>query len=541
MAPLVNAEPPAASWMGYPKLIFRSNPVNATLLDLLPKLVARATATASTTSTTTTTTPTSSPTPLSYPNEPAPPSASISTNGLHRHTLQARPFAHLSIFAYIAFGFVVLVVLAILSYLVYSCYHSAEMLGDARRWKRMPVEKGTWAGPGAGAGGKGAEVFDEKAGVGKKEAEADAEGDEGDSLEGDESMGAEKNGGGGLEREGGVEVIEPKDAVVPVPARRGLSIIGRGGPTKLKGLGFYIRKKSAELQNSQRKSMLARNTSQTSTPDSDSYPPTQSSSPSNSLETVPAPSITSPPVAHISAQSATYIGAFHLSHPPDTPPSPDPSDSQGNADARYRKATVTPPSPSPLKFRANDLTFFPSPPKSGSGAASPKGNGASNGLLSAQRQSPVRDNHGRSTIALAEYDASGVLAGEQEASIPTSNSARARAEMLWNDPKLSPVQDAFIRIPPAMPTSPPTINMTASTLATPPKRARSRRAGADTPSSSPLCTPNADRRAHGRRRAKAAAERFGGLVDGGGEGGEGTKIPRPVFVKKEEGGNRAGF
>ncbi|KDR74373.1 hypothetical protein GALMADRAFT_250252, partial [Galerina marginata CBS 339.88] len=53
-------------------------------------------------------------------------SAPAATNTRQVHTLEAKPFNHLSVWAYLAFAFIVLALVTVFAYLIYSCYHTAK-------------------------------------------------------------------------------------------------------------------------------------------------------------------------------------------------------------------------------------------------------------------------------------------------------------------------------------------------------------------------------------------------------------------------------
>lgn len=47
------------------------------------------------------------------------------------HTLEPKPFKHLSVWAYLAFAFIVLAVTTVIAYAIYSCYHSSRKKMEA--------------------------------------------------------------------------------------------------------------------------------------------------------------------------------------------------------------------------------------------------------------------------------------------------------------------------------------------------------------------------------------------------------------------------
>jgi hypothetical protein len=76
--------------------------------------------------------------------------ASLSSNlggeglGAPQHSVYATPLSRLSIWAYLAIAFVILALVAVISYTIYSCYHMAGL--------RVKLKTGTGAGVAAGAG-----------------------------------------------------------------------------------------------------------------------------------------------------------------------------------------------------------------------------------------------------------------------------------------------------------------------------------------------------------------------------------------------------
>ena len=79
----------------------------------------------------------------------------------HPHPLGQKSFTHLSIWAYLAIAFILLAVITVFAYLVYTCYHSGKsrQRGNGAPWKRIP---------GLGGDGRAARTGDKVSDVGEK-------------------------------------------------------------------------------------------------------------------------------------------------------------------------------------------------------------------------------------------------------------------------------------------------------------------------------------------------------------------------------------
>jgi len=69
------------------------------------------------------------------PHKPTP-----STYIPHPHSLEQKPFNHLSIWAYLAIAFILFAVTTVFAYLLYTCYHSGKSRerGNMATWPRVP-------------------------------------------------------------------------------------------------------------------------------------------------------------------------------------------------------------------------------------------------------------------------------------------------------------------------------------------------------------------------------------------------------------------
>ncbi|KAH9483130.1 hypothetical protein JR316_0005232 [Psilocybe cubensis] len=287
------------------------------------------------------------------------------------HILHARPFNHLSVWAYLAFAFIVLATTTVISYAIYSCYHSSRKKMEAGM--ALPVipvgqNRVTWAD---------LETSDTLV-----------------KVEHTAGVGEKANLGSVLDSKIGLDMAR-----------------NRGGHKRIDS--------DSEVN------MFSRPSNSSSMPNVNDM----------SFES-DTQYLTSPPLAHTSDKSATYI-PFHL---PPPPPSPTPAHKE-NLERQYRgRVHQSPVSPSPsFSFTTSLPQITPINPQLSADDRS-RQPWNSTALTGSSRSTRQLHNTG-----FEEWDDTSQFDTNNNRFVPHLNPFMAPpSAQLWNDPKLSPVQGSMI-------------------------------------------------------------------------------------------------